>query len=550
MACESQQQNLKSLQAQRNELEAQMHDSELTPAVRAKFLQQIAAVGAQINLAQKALADCLDKSNVLSQAAPASILSIAPHYPDTVPNMIAQRDAYLKSINGKTFPLSVDYEWVQPLSQNEDYDDYPVSASGWMVHPRDVGGDFQFSHPFGVDWEFSLALDKPANAPGPYDYLLTPGNKVDPSKFPAGDQSEQAEDEQRGRNLHLDFPLGLLGIEMDGGLVPPEFKSAALEGARAAVFGRWIVDTGHPMHRAEIHPPLMMATAIPTSATSTKAIFTSRPYLVTQRYTPDQDSIYKDSGGNDGDFLKHLLNEIVKLNTFRSTLIECHPKIKQAPMRGTQLVRFQVRPPALAPNSPASTLVISYHFTARTGVAVQLVSTAADTVEVWVVINSVGYKSPGLPKNNGVRYSVDQLKAGNSAVPTGYLATEVLSGLVQTLVGGGVIAAGVIEAFLQRGVQGDSYDVSQAKADILSTANAVLNVPASKIPHSNAGITLNDAQIFPFTGWLEAKWVPNSSLSTVVTNIPTTTPPPTNDPPTHTTGHGPIDDSRPPLKTK
>src|SRR5262249_42798712 len=155
----------------------------------------------------------------------------------------------LNSISGKKFPQDVGREWTQPLAPNEDYDDLVVSCAGWMVHPRDVGADFPFSHPFGIDWEFSMALDKPTNTSGPFDYLLTPGNKVDASKFSASEQSEQIEDEAKARALKLDFPLGLLGIEMDGGLVPQQFKQGVAEGNRVAVFGRWIVDTGHDMHR-------------------------------------------------------------------------------------------------------------------------------------------------------------------------------------------------------------------------------------------------------------------------------------------------------------
>src|SRR5262249_37798032 len=161
--------------------------------------------------------------------------------------------------------------------------------------------------------------------------------------------------------------------------------------------------------RAEIHPPLLMAAASVTAPDTTKALITSRPYLVSQLYTTDQDTIYQDSGSNDGTFYHHLLTEIIKINEFRSTLIECHPKITQNPMRGVHLLRFQVRPPTPGGHGVGVTgfksLAVSFHFTIRTGVAVQVISSAADTIDVFVVLNSAGYKAPPLPHNGGRRYS-------------------------------------------------------------------------------------------------------------------------------------------------
>lgn len=99
------------------------------------------------------------------------------------------------------------------------------------------------------------------------------------------------------------------------------------------------------MHRAEVHPLMLMASAAVPVAGTTKALFTSRPYLVGQLYTTDTGSIYSDASGNDGTFYRHLLRELVKVNEFRSTLIEVHVKVAQKPMRGVHLARFQVSPP-------------------------------------------------------------------------------------------------------------------------------------------------------------------------------------------------------------
>jgi hypothetical protein len=317
------------------------------------------------------------------------------------------------------------------------------------------------------------------------------------------------------------------------------------------VFGRWIVDTAHAMHRAEVHPPVLTAVASVTAPDTTKAYFTSRPFLVSELYTPDQGSIYKDSGGNDGTFYQHLINEIVKLNTFRSTLIECHPKVMQKPMRGTHLMRVQVRPPALPPNPVTAVtalgkkvLAVSYHFTVRTGVAVQVISSAADTIDVIVVLNSNTYKAPPLPTNFGIRYSESELKAENKEVGKDYLAVEILSGAIHALTGD-LIGAAAVEAFLSRGVEGDLYDLQKAQVNLLTTQGAVVNALATNIP-ANSGITVDDTQVYPLTGWVEAKWIPAPTVvEPVLTTIPVTPPPP---PPPPKTTKPPVTTGKPPIK--
>jgi hypothetical protein len=210
------------------------------------------------------------------------------------------------------------------------------------------------------------------------------------------------------------------------------------------------------MHRGEIHPPLLMAAASATAPDTTRALFTSRPYLVSQLYTTDTDTIYQDSGSNDCTLYSHLLTEIIKINEFRSTLIECHPKVTQNPMRGAHLMRVQVRPPAQGVvGGPAQKhLAVSYHFPVRTGVAVQVTSSASDTIDVFIVLNSAGHNPPPLPHNAGRRYAQSELSSSNSDVGNDYLEVEALSAAIH-LIFGGIIGAGVITAFLARGVQGD-----------------------------------------------------------------------------------------------
>jgi hypothetical protein len=529
MACESFQQKLTELQTQQKSLQTQLAKS--AGAEKAALVQALAKLTPQIASAETDLKKCQAGQSTTSAPpppppapAPASILDIIPIFPDTQANMAAKRDSYLSSIGTNKFPQNVSREWVQPLSPDQDYDDLIVSCTGWMVNPRDNGdgdpatdmnADFPFSHPFGADWEFSVALDKPASAGGQFDYLLTPGNKVNPAEWSATDQHEQIIDEQAATALKLDFPLGLLGVEMDGLCVPVQFKTNVAGGDRVALFGRWIVDTGHPMHRAEIHPPLLMAAASATAPDTTRAIFTSRPFLVQQLYTTDQSTVYVDSGSNDGTFYSHLINEIVKINELRSTLIECHPKVCQKPMRGLNLMRIQVRPPALKTTIIGVTtqwqLSLSYHFTVRSGVAVQITSSAADTVDVWVALNSANYSAPALPHNAGYRYSQSQLEA-NPDVGNSYWEVEALSAAIHALLPGTIIASAIIDGFLGRGVQGDFYDSQTNTVNPLATTGAVINVNTSNI-QANAGITVDDNQPYPVTGWLEVKWVENQVVS-------------------------------------
>jgi hypothetical protein len=272
---------------------------------------------------------------------------------------------------------------------------------------------------------------------------------------------------------------------------------------------------------------LLMAAATVTAPGTTRAIFTSRPFLVSQLYTTDTGSIYDDSGSNDGTFYAHLENEIIKINEFRSTLIECHPKVAAKPMRGLNLMRVQVRPPARSGVGLGSIttalehLVVSYHFTVRTGVAVQVTSSASDTIDVWVALNSANYQAPALPHNGGYRYSQSELQA-NPDVGNDYLEVEALSAAIHLILPGSVIGSAVIDGFLARGVQGDYYDSQTTLANPLSTQGAVNNVSASSIT-ANAGITTDDSQPYPVTGWVEVKWVQSAVSEPLNTTTVSTT---------------------------
>jgi hypothetical protein len=453
---------------------------------------------------------------------------------------VSARDTLLSSIRGTgtdaplTFPEGVPVEWKQPLAPDTEYDEDSVAATGWVVHPRNVDVDFPFSHPFGVDWEFSLSLDgTSADGSGPFDFLLSPGNK---GPTPPDPTDERSTDEGYGvkeawptaSDLQLPFPLGLLGVEMDGGNLPAGFTSFVLAntGCRMAVYGRWIVDCGHAQHRCEVHPPLVMAAAATPTAGTTRALFTSRPFLVGETYTTDQTTVYDDDKSDDGTFYAHLTNEIEKVG-LGSTMVEAHPKIKSYPFYGVHLAHFLIRPPAAAKRVGAVTalqhLEVSFNFTIRSGCAVEVTSSAADTVDVYIVMNQAGYKPPQLPANPQKTVSIAELEkddpGATSEISTAEHDAEAVAGVEGLLLGGllgAALGAAAGDLIASRGIKTDAYASLTQAVDIDSTQGAVSNVAAASIP-PNQGITLNDNQPFPVYGWLEVKWV--SDVKVAVTSV-------------------------------
>jgi hypothetical protein len=95
-------------------------------------------------------------------------------------NPIPPGDFSTTAIAGDTFPSSeAKLEWKQVFDpHDEDYDQSNlVGATGWVLNPDFSKADFPFDHPFGFDWEFMLALDRPADNPAKYTFLLARGNQ-------------------------------------------------------------------------------------------------------------------------------------------------------------------------------------------------------------------------------------------------------------------------------------------------------------------------------------------------------------------------------------
>ncbi len=443
---------------------------------------------------------------------PANILDIQnPMSADAITQARTALQTLLAKIGvGNTFPVDQASEWIQPLSPNTEYDDTIVGTTGWAVNPRPVTGDFPFSHPFlnsttvsnppnQWDYEFSMAMDRPAANPTEFDYLLSLGNKA-PTTNP-DPTDERVKDEGIATRAGLNFPFGLLGVEMNSSHIPADFIHNFHSLDRVALFGRWIVDTGHALatqsgakvQRTEIHPPLLMVAATTTDASTTRAMFTSRPFLTGDTYTTDESKIYVDGASDDGPFLTHMVKELAKVNaTFlgiptESTQVEAHPKIKSFPFRGLHLMHIMVRPPALPirlVNTPHH-LQVSYKFTVRTSCAVEVISTAADTVDVYVVMNQAGYKPPPLPAKNYKSWSHDELAALNSESGEAYWGADILSALVQ--LGGGVIGIATVEIILGRGIKSDQYASLNNAVTLLDRTGMVTGTVPGTIPQTGCG---------------------------------------------------------------
>jgi hypothetical protein len=500
MACEELKAKLASEKEARAFIIQDLHNVR-DPRERAQLLQELKQIGATIAATQRALNICLTPPPVAS-LAPQSILKIQssnPQPPDqTDPN-------WAKNIAGGTFPTGSGIEWKQVLDPQDEYDENLVSATGWVIHPDISGADFPFSHPFGVDYEMSIAPDPQ------YNFLLSPGNEDTSSSGSYASEIKQAQTLPKSSPADNAIVFnGVLPMEWDQNLVPESFRDNVHEGDRVAIYGRWIVDCGHDDFHTEIHPPLLMACGSvqkhPDNSQFTRVLLTSRPYLVSQKYTVDTDDIYNDNASDDGTFYSHILKEVIKVNAHASLLVEAHPKIKSFPFKGVNLLHMIVSAPPVTDiiHVVNRQLVVSYRFTIRSGCAVQVVQNDAYSFGVWIVLNSAGYTPPPLPHRNGHRVSKDEIDRLSTDAGTKYLEAEAISAAVQLLFGG-IIGAAIVELILNRGVETDQYDPLKEN-NVLDRTGAVIDAHANNIPR-NAGIVVDDSQPFPISGWIEARWI-------------------------------------------
>lgn len=349
-------------------------------------------------------------------------------------------------------------EWTQVLHPDAELDEEVVGATGVVVTPKLSKGDVPFTHPFGLDWEFFVALD------APYTSLLAPSNAG-----PDGDLREAA---RQAAAMGLSAEKGTLAVETDRDLVPPAYRPR--EGDRVAVFGRWIVDCGHTDFHSEIHPPLLLASAHKDRRATAVSVI-SRPWLVGQRFTVDDEPIRG-----------HLANEVIKVETLRSARVEAHPKILK-PFAGVQRMEFLVRPPS-ARRSPGDRLMVSFRFIVRHGVTVQVAGAGPNAVRVRITMDAAGYTPAPLPPRK------------DWYVSTAFIGkqTDVVNQIQIANIFGHPVAA----VLLSRDWITDRYEAPVAASvyDTTMTKMAVTSMPA------RTPFRVDDSQPFPIYGQMRVMW--------------------------------------------
>jgi hypothetical protein len=131
-----------------------------------------------------------------------------------------------------------------------------------------------------------------------------------------------------------------------------------------------------------------------------------------------------------------------------------------------------VRPPAasVVGGVLATELQVSFQFTCRSGVAVQVLP-AADGVVVAVVVNSLTYTPFPLPERQTVVVTKDELQDAKNLVTL----EQVVS-----LFNINVIGTALTEHALAHGIETDAYDVPDV--DVIDRSHAVGFVPVGNIP--------------------------------------------------------------------
>jgi hypothetical protein len=397
------------------------------------------------------------------------------------------------------------YEWTPVYAPADQFDDDALGISGLAVFPADVGAnggisgdDVPFTHPFGgVDWETFIAPDQPYTS-----YLAASNTGVPPNGNAANNNGEYIDANARAVALGLSVPKGVQGNETDKDLIPLPYR--ALEGDRVAVLGRWIVDCGHEDFHTEIHPALLFVRAqaivsgsnpdVPAAgpASVTYARIVGRPFLTGQEF-------------GDGNLRTHLTNEVKKVLEFRSNRIEAHPLLLPKPFSGIHLFSYVVRAPVLPRANRiaaigGSQLVCSFHFTTRTGVAVQVTREAADAVRVIVSMNAAAYTEARLPIRSDFNVTFSSLKSEEPSEASD----------IDLLLAGALVERGALGVNIDRGILTDRYATPIAS----SIHDGEIKVGTVDALPSGAHFSVDDDQPFPIYGWLTLEYRPKPPVVT------------------------------------
>ncbi len=400
-----------------------------------------------------------------------------------------------KISNGSTIGLTSPppWEWVSVydarFEKEGSLNNPMVGLTGWAVDPSWSQGDVWFVHPFGFDFEFYIVPDPQ------YENLLAASNTGVTPGTGAKDK-DYTDANTTAHNLGLMAPKGVIGVETDQGLVPRPFQNLLTNGTRIATFGRWIVDCGHPDFHTEIHAPLLMAAATPAppppgvqgASEMTSVEIMSRPYTVSQQFA-------------EGNFIDHLLTEVAKVEetTFgipHSLRVEAHPTVFTTPYDGRPYIKLLVQPPPRKHVGPifvppmAQRLMVSFHFTHRTGVVVRVFDAGNGTVGIIMVLGDLN-PAP-LPPKRDLTVDWDQL---GSYYPYVIDALEIADILTLD------IASAIV---LRRGILTDIYDAPNASSP-LDNQNVAAPVGIDQL-QPWAGVSEDDTQPFPIYGWLNVWW--------------------------------------------
>jgi hypothetical protein len=309
-------------------------------------------------------------------------------------------------------------------------------------------------------------------------------------------------------NAALGVP-GVLGVETDQGLLP-DFSTALGYGPQAtgdsvAVWGRWIVDAGHPDFHTEIHPPLLVASAHPLPGLGeTDSTVVGRPYLVDQLGYQTDDGVQHDGGVFD-----HVGNEVRKvlgngnfLGIPSSTTLEAHPNLLPTFAPGDTQVKvmdYVVQAPIPSPGADYR-LIANMSFTVRTGITVSVTKLPGqEAVAVHVTMDPTQYKQAPPPASKTTYYD-DQLVGGVGEGVLAGLGDLLLSPVTNPLFGFPAAINGT--QAITRGISTDKYTLSPPPAPLFQVAVDALQGN----PNAYAKMNNDDDQPFPVIGKLQLFW--------------------------------------------
>jgi hypothetical protein len=370
------------------------------------------------------------------------------------------------------------WEWMPVLDPSSAAEDKPVGIVGLAQKAETSGnsqvstfGDVWFDHPFGSDFDLDVGWAANPNQ----DFLVAPDIAPDA--------------DQTARNAAAINTFGAGGkaihVEMETGLLPSAFRPSVNDSV--AVWGRWIVDCGHPVFQSEIHPPLMLVKATRANDLTTQSTVITRPFLVGQDF------------GGDGlfDYLVKQLGQLVAGSiaggpwALLQPPLSARTNILTTPFTGLHIFIYKLRPPVQQPAKMK--LFVSYHFTVKSSVAVQLtnVGDADGTVMMTVVMNQIGYKAATLPQRTNMNVPLSQIEAQENLGP--YIKGAQAGGSL-------ILANPFASIVLQKGVDTDQYTLPAYTdpPDIQRFADSLPGVTE---------VTVDDTQPYPLRGSIQVNWM-------------------------------------------